>query len=108
MFTSVRFGLAAALLALALIPAYSADKAYQRKDLDDAAIKLEAQIKSDAGNVTKQAPALRQEADAAFQKNDFRTGMTVLGQAITVAPNDAATWLRLSRTVLQIKPRDNN
>src|SRR5476651_716141 len=107
MFTSVRFGLAAALLALALIPAAAADKAYQRKDLDDAAIKLEAQIKSDAGIVTKQAAALRRDADAAFQKNDFRTGMTVLGQAVTAEPTDAASWLRLSRTVLQIKPRDD-
>jgi uncharacterized protein YfaS (alpha-2-macroglobulin family) len=107
MFTSVRFGLVAALLALALIPAASADKAYQRKALDEAAIKLEAQIKSDAGTVTKQASALRRDADAAFQKNDFRTGMTVLGQAVTAEPTDAASWLRLSRTVLQIKPRDD-
>jgi uncharacterized protein YfaS (alpha-2-macroglobulin family) len=108
MLTFVRAGLAAALTLLAVTASLAADKAYQRKDLDDAAIKLEAQIKSDAGSVTKQAAALRQDADAAFQKNDFRTGMTVLGQAITVAPNDAAAWLRLSRTVLQIRPRDDN
>ena len=104
----VRAAVTAALTLLAVTASLAADKAYQRKELDDAAIKLEAQIKSDAGTVTKLAAALRQEADAAFQKNDFHTGMTVLGQAITVAPNDAATWLRLSRTVLQIKPRDNN
>src|ERR1039458_7059024 len=42
-----------------------------------------------------------------IQKNDFRTGMTVLGQLVTVAPDDAASWLRLSRTVLQIRPRDD-
>ena len=50
---------------------------------------------------------MRRDADAAFQKNDFRTGMTVLGQLVTVAPNDAASWLRLARTVLQIRPRDD-
>jgi alpha-2-macroglobulin len=50
---------------------------------------------------------LRRDADAAFQKNDFRTGMLVLGQVLTVAPDDAGTWLRLSRTILQIKPRDD-
>ena len=107
MFTSVRAGFAAAFIALAFIPALAADKAFKRSDLDDAAIKLEAQIKSDAGTVTKPAATLRHDADAAFQKNDFRTGMTVLGQLVTVAPTDAANWLRLSRTVLQIRPRDD-
>ncbi len=76
MLNVIRAGLAAALLALAVIPAMAADKAFTRKDLDDAAIKLEAQIKSDAGTVSKPAAALRRDADAAFQKNDFRTGMT--------------------------------
>jgi uncharacterized protein YfaS (alpha-2-macroglobulin family) len=108
MFTSVRAGLAAALIALAVIPTLAADKAFKRGDLDEAAIKLEAQIKTDAGTVTKPAATLRRDADAAFQKNDFRTGMTVLGQLVTVAPIDATSWLRLARTVLQIRPRDDN
>src|SRR5664280_2095471 len=111
MFTSVRAGLTAALmvliLALAVIPTLAADKAFKRSDLDDAAIKLEAQIKSDAGTVTKPAATLRHDADTAFQKNDFRTGMTVLGQLVTVAPTDATNWLRLARTVLQIRARDD-
>ena len=107
MFTFVRAGLAAAFIALTLFPAIAADKAFKRGDLDDAAIKLEAQIKSDAGTVTKPAATLRREADAAFQRNDFRTGMTVLGQLVTVAPTDATNWLRLARTVLQIRPRDD-
>ena len=83
MFTSVRAGFAAALVALAVFPALAADKAFKRSDLDEAAIKLEAQIKSDAGTVTKPAATLRRDADAAFQKNDFRTGMTVLGQLVS-------------------------
>lgn len=107
MLNVIRAGLAAALLALAVISALAADKAFERKDLDDAAIKLEAQIKSDAGTVSKPAAVLRKDADAAFQKNDFRTGMTVLGQVVATAPDDAASWLRLSRTVLQIRPRDD-
>jgi uncharacterized protein YfaS (alpha-2-macroglobulin family) len=111
MFTSVRAGFsgvfAAALIALAVLPAAAADKAFKRSDLDDAAIKLEAQIKSDAGTVTKPAATLRHDADAAFQKNDFRTGMTVLGQLVAVAPTDATNWLRLARTVLQIRARDD-
>src|SRR5665213_1782697 len=111
MFTSVRAGFsgvfAAALIALAVLPSAAADKAFKRGDLDDAAIKLEAQIKSDAGTVTKPAATLRHDADAAFQKNDFRTGMTVLGQLVAVAPTDATNWLRLARTVLQIRARDD-
>ncbi len=103
----VRAGLIAALVCLVFSPAMAADKAFKQGDLDDSAIKLEAQIKSDAGTVTKPAATLRRDADAAFQKNDFRTGMLVLGQLVTVAPADAASWLRLARAVLQIKPRDD-
>ena len=103
----VRAGLAAALVALVFSPALAADKAFKQSGLDEAAIKLEAQIKSDAGSVSKPAATLRRDADAAFQKNDFRTGMLVLGQLVAAAPDDATSWLRLSRAVLQIKPRDD-
>ena len=77
---------AAALVLLLSIPAIAADKSFRRDDLTDAAIKLEAQIKGEAGQVTKPAAALRREADAAFQRNDFRTGLQILGQIVTVAP----------------------
>ena len=88
-------------------PPLAADKAFQRKDLAEAAIKLEAQIKSDAGTVTKPAGATQRDADAAFARNDFRTGMVALGQiVVAIAPNDASNWLRLARAVLQIRPRD--
>jgi uncharacterized protein YfaS (alpha-2-macroglobulin family) len=106
MLTVVRAALSAALVALVLAPAVAAEKAFQRNDLDQAAIKLEAQIKRDAGTVTKSLASLRQQADAAFEKRDFRTGMLVLGQMVTAAPNDAANWLRLARTVRQIGPSD--
>ena len=103
----VRAGLAAALVAFVFSPALAADKAFKQSGLDEAAIKLEAQIKSDAGSVSKPAATLRRDADAAFQKNDFRAGMLVLGQLVAAAPDDATSWLRLSRAVLQIKPRDD-
>ena len=106
MLSSVRAGLAAALIALAFVPALAADKAFERKDLDDAAIKLEAQIKSDAGTVTKNVATLRREADDAFKRRDYRTGMVVLGQMVTAAPKDAGSWLRLARAIRQIRPRD--
>ena len=56
------------------------DKAFKTQRLDDAAIKLEAQIKQDAGTVTKSLATLRKEADAAFTKRDYRTGMLVLSR----------------------------
>jgi len=107
MFTIIRAGLFAALIAVACTSAGAADKPYQRSDLAEAAVKLEAQIKSDAGTVAKPVATLKREADAAFQKNDLRAGMQVLSQIVTVAPDDAATWLRLARTVSQIRPRDD-
>ncbi|HXZ46848.1 MAG TPA: alpha-2-macroglobulin [Pseudolabrys sp.] len=106
MLSAVRGGIAAALFALALVPAMAAEKAFKLNMLDEAAIKLEAQIKSDAGAVSKTAATLRRDADSAFQKNDFRGGMVVLGQLVAIAPEDTSSWLRLARTVLQIKPRD--
>ena len=103
----VRASLAVAFLAFALATALAAEKPFKQATLDESAIKLEAQIKNDAGTVAKPAAALRRDADAAFQKNDLRTGMLVLGQLVTVAPDDASSWLRLARTILQVKPRDD-
>ena len=102
-----RAGLAAALLILAPLVANAADKPFQNKDLADSAIKLEAQIKSDAGAATKPVAQIRHDADAAFSRNDFRTGMALLGQIVAAAPNDSTTWLRLARAIMQIKPADD-
>jgi uncharacterized protein YfaS (alpha-2-macroglobulin family) len=107
MLAFVRAAYAAALVLLLSVPAIAADKSFKRDDLADAAIKLEAQIKAEAGQVTKSAAALRREADAAFQRNDFRSGMQILGQIVTVAPDGSANWLRLAKTVLQIRPSND-
>ena len=103
MLASLRAGFIAALVILAPLSALAADKPFKNDDLADAAIKLEAQIKEDAGTVAKPLATLRREADAAFAKNDFRGGMQVLAQIVAVAPQDAANWIRLSRTILQIR-----
>jgi hypothetical protein len=55
----VRAACAAALVLLLSAPTFAADKPFKRDDLADAAIKLEAQIKAEAGQVTKPAAALR-------------------------------------------------
>ena len=107
MLAFVRGAVAAALVLFLSAPAIAADKPFHRDDLADAAIKLEAQIKAEAGQVSKSAAALRREADAAFQRNDFRTGMQILGQIVAVASDDSANWLRLAKTVLQIRPSND-
>src|SRR5690349_7360297 len=82
----------------------AADKAFKRDDLADAAIKLEAQIKTEAGPVAKSGAALRADADGAFKRNDFRTGLQILGQIAATTPEDAGNWLKLARTIIQIRP----
>jgi len=104
----LRAGLAAALLMAAPAAANAAEKAFQNSELADSATTLEAQIKSDAGAPTKPLAQIRRDADAAFAKNDFRGGMALLGQIVAGAPNDSATWLRLARTIMQIRPSDDN
>ncbi len=111
MFAFFRAGVLAAAtatcVAVAAFSASAADKPFKNDDLANSAIELEAQIKSDAGVATKPVDQLRRDADAAFSKNDFRTGMTVLGQIVAAVPGDAATWLRLARTIQQIGPADD-
>src|ERR1700750_695389 len=92
-----------AMLALGRVHAQAADKAFRRDDLADSAIKLEAQIKSEAGPVAKSAATLRTDADAAFKRGDYRIGLQILGQIAAVAPEDSANWLRLAKTIFQIR-----
>jgi alpha-2-macroglobulin len=111
--SSIMIGLVRAItvcatLVLGLTSAQAADKAFKRDDLADAAIKLEAQIKSEAGLVAKSTATLRTDADAAFRRNDFRTGLQVLGQIAATAPEDSGNWLRLARTIFQIKPSNSS
>jgi hypothetical protein len=111
MFRYFRAGLVAAVAAVCLtvaaFAANAADKPFANDGLANSAIELEAQIKSDAGVATKPVAQLRHDADTAFSKNDFRTGMAVLGQIVAAAPSDAATWLRLARTIQQIRPAND-
>jgi len=106
MFALLRSGILAVLIAFASSPAIAAEKTFQRDDLADSLLRLEAQIKSDAGPLTRSAVQARREAEAAFQRNDFRGGLQLLGQAVAAGPEDAGNWLRLARAVLQIRPSD--
>ena len=99
----VRAATLCATLAFGLVTAQAADKAFKRDDLADSAIKLEAQIKSEAGPVARPATTLRTAADAAFKRLDYRVGLQILGQIAAVAPEDSGNWLRLARTIFQIR-----
>src|SRR5579872_6396845 len=104
----VRAALIGATLAFGLISAQAADKPFKRDDLADSAIKLEAQIKTEAGAVNKSGAALKADADTAFRRNDMRTGLQILGQIAATAPDDSGNWLKLARTIFQIKPANGN
>jgi len=99
-----------AILVSALVSAATAapaEKTFRRDDLADQAVRLEAQIKTESGAVSKSATVLKADADAAFKRNDFRSGLVLLGQIATVAPEDSSNWLKIARTIFQIKPSDS-
>jgi uncharacterized protein YfaS (alpha-2-macroglobulin family) len=104
----VRAALFCATLAFGLTSAHAADKAFKRDDLADSAVKLEAQIKSEAGAVAKSNATLKTDADAAFNRRDFRTGLQILGQIAATTPDDAGNWLRLARTIFQMRPANSS
>src|SRR5258706_12929410 len=97
-----------AALALGLVAAQAAEKAFRRDDLADSAVKLEAQIRSEAGPVAKTSATLKTDAEAAFKRSDFRTGLQILGQIAAVTPEDSGNWLRLARVIFQISPRNSS
>src|SRR3954471_4961100 len=107
MLASVRAGFAAALVAFSTFTAFAADKPFQRSDLADSAVRLETQIKTESGQVAKPVATLRSEAEAAFAKRDFRSGMQTLAQVVSVAPREAGNWLRLARAILNIRANDD-
>ena len=96
------------LISAALPSALAADKAFKRDDLADSAIKLEAQIKTEAGVVSKSGAALKSDADAAFKRNDYRTGLQILGQIATTTPDDSGNWVRLARAIFQMRPANSS
>src|SRR6476469_5122853 len=104
----VRAAALCATLALGLVTAQAADKVFRRDDLADSALKLEAQIKSEAGPVAKAGTSLRTDADAAFKRSDFRSGLQILGQIAAVTPEDSGNWLRLARVIFQISPKNSS
>ena len=106
-----RAGLVAALFVFAaapLSPVQSAEKTFQDAALDDAAIKLEAELKEEAGTVEKPVIALKKDADAALKKGNLDTAADTYVQIVSVAPNDVAAWRRLADLWLTIPTTDED
>jgi alpha-2-macroglobulin len=106
MLTQMRAGLMAALALfasfIATVSCFATDKPYQRSDLADAAIRLEGQLRTEAGAITKPPATLRRETDQAATRADPRAVLPLIRQIAVAAPSDAANWLRLARTMMQI------
>src|SRR6266540_4653347 len=96
MFTSARVACIATLVVLTCLAAFAAEKAFQRADLADAAIKFEAGSKRDAGTVTRPVATLRGEAQQALERRDFRVALQRFSQIAAVEPDQSANWLRRS------------
>ena len=96
MFTWFRAGLFAALFVFVTTPSPAAEKTFQDDALDDAAISLEADLKDEAGTVTKPPAKLKQEAEALFKSQDLAGAANIYVQIVTVAPNDGKAWRRLA------------
>ncbi|MDB5549328.1 MAG: alpha-2-macroglobulin-like, partial [Tardiphaga sp.] len=99
----VRAALVCSAMLASLVSVSAADKAFRRDDLADAAIKLEAQIKTEAGVATRPAATLRTDADAALRRNDVRSALQIMSQIVAAAPEDGSNWLRLARSVFQLR-----
>ncbi len=96
MFTWFRAGLFAALIVFVTTPSPAAEKTFQDDALADAAISLEADLKDEAGTVTKPPAKLKQEAEALFKRQDLAGAANIYVQIVTVAPNDGTAWRRLA------------
>ena len=96
------------LMSAGLPSAQAAEKAFKRDDLANSSIKLEAQIKTEAGAVNKSSASLKADADAAFKRNDYRTGLQILGQIAVTAPGDSGNWARLARSIFHMRPANSS
>lgn len=107
MIASIRAAGLLLTLALGVTMAQAADKAFKRDDLADSAIKLQAEIKTEAGTVAKPVATLRADADAALKRGNVRESLQIFGQLAAIAPDDSSNWLRLAKTILQVRPATN-
>lgn len=83
-------------------------KSFNREDLASDGVRLEEQLRKDAGAAAqgKQADALRREAAGLVGRGDARRALGLNGQAIAIDGRDPANWLAFARTALAVDPKD--
>jgi uncharacterized protein YfaS (alpha-2-macroglobulin family) len=108
MSTWFRAGLFAALFVFVTTPSPAAEKTFQDDALDDAAVTLEAELKDEAGAVTKPPAKLKQEAEALIKAQDLPGAANIYVQIVSVAPDDAKAWRRLADIWLMIPPSEED
>jgi alpha-2-macroglobulin len=114
MFALLRTGLIAAAFCLAFSPSFTASPAfaagptYQSDQLDDAAVKLEAELKREAGTVSQPVASLEQQAQAALATNDFADAASIYAKIVTAAPNDGENWRHLADVLLRSNPQSDD
>ena len=103
-----RVTLAAAALLLSGAVGF-AQKTYVQESLASDAIRLEAQIKTQAGTPApgRSAQQYRRDADAALRA-DPRRALAYLTAAIALEPANGSHWLAFARAARAIEPRDWN
>ena len=101
--------LAAAGLLLAATSAY-AQKSYVRDDLTSDAIRLEEQLKKDAGSLagTRSVDDLKRDAAGLSQRNNQRAALRPLAAAITASPKDPSLWLLYARAAFAAGQANSN
>jgi uncharacterized protein YfaS (alpha-2-macroglobulin family) len=105
MFSLIRVAALAAGFALVCAPAIAAPKAFHDDSLDAASTRLEQEINRSVANApSKQAAALRKDADTAVGKHDFATAIRDYNQIVTASANDAQSWWKLALYTLKITP----
>lgn len=87
----------------------SVQKAITRDDLASDGVRLEAQLKVEAGDAASRpaATSLR-DGDAAVARGDRRAALGLYGAAIAADPREAVGWLRYARDAAALEPKDND
>lgn len=106
-----RAGFIAALIVFAstpFSPLLAAEKSFNDAGLDDAAIKLEADLNDEAGPVEKPVITLKKDAAAAVQRGDLEGAADIFSQIVTVAPKDTLAWRSLADVWLKIPKTEDD
>jgi len=95
----------ATLLMLAAAPPASAQKSFERSDLASAAVRLQADLKAEAGPAAgRPAEELRRESARALARGNARQALASAAAAVAADPANAAGWTAYARAAMAVAP----